>query len=97
MKLCSYPLNGELFEQQDPSAKIDAEKEFSNEGDYLHTFRGRILFLSAVDEWVPRNPDSQGPSKEGNISGEIRRVMNCGDNGRSEMTTDLYSAPSQSM
>lgn len=97
MKLCSYILDGKLFEQQNPSAKIYAKKELSYERDDLHTFRRRILFLSGEDEWVPRDPDCQGPGKEGNISGEMRRDMNGGDNSRREMTTDLYSAPSQSM
>jgi hypothetical protein len=59
-----------------------------------------MMILSGVDEWVPRDPDCQSPGEEGNISGEMGIEvgdMNNGNNGRSEMITDLYSAPSQSM
>jgi hypothetical protein len=58
------------------------------------------MILSGVDEWVPRDPDCQSPSKDGNISGEMGIEVgdvNHGNVGRSEMITDLYSAPSQSM
>lgn len=69
MEFRSYPLNGKLLKQQKRSAKIYAEKEFSNELDDVSTFRRRITFQSAVHEWVPSDPHRTSPSNEGNISG----------------------------
>jgi hypothetical protein len=100
MKFRSYPLNGKLFEEQNPSAKIYAKKEFANESDDLRTVRRRMRIFSGVNEWVIRDPYRQSPSKEGNISGERGidvRDMNDTDNGLSKMITYLYRAPSQSM
>jgi hypothetical protein len=100
MEFPSYPLNGKLLKQQKRSAKIYSEKEFSNETDDVFTFRRRIRILSAVDEWVPRDPNCGSPSNEGNISGEMGvdvRDINNGNNGQPNTITDLRSAPSQSM
>ncbi|SRR6266403_201765 len=100
MEFCGYPLNGKLLKEQKRSAKIYAEKKFSNEPDDIFTFSRRILILSGVNEWVPRDPNCGSPYNEGNISGENSidvRHMNDGNNGQLKATTDLQSALSQSM
>ena len=71
MEFRSYPLNRKLLKQQKRSAKIDAEKKFSDESDDSFTFRRPIRLLSAVDEWVIRDPNCGSPSNKGNISGEM--------------------------
>jgi hypothetical protein len=92
MEFPSYPLNAKLLKQQKRSAKIYAEKEFSNEVDDVFTLSRRILILSGVDERVPRDPYCGSPSNEGNISGEMGidvRDINNGNNGQPNTTTDL--------
>jgi hypothetical protein len=71
MEFRSYPLNAKLLKQQKRSAKIYAEKEFSDEVDDVFTLSSRIIILSGVDERVPRDPNCGSPSNEGNISEEI--------------------------
>lgn len=69
MEFSSYPLNGEFLKEKKPSAKVNAEKKSADETDNLHALRGRIRRLSAVNEWVPCDPNCQTPAEEGNVSG----------------------------
>ncbi len=100
MKFSSYPLDREFLEEQKCGAKVNAEQQFANEIYDACAFCGRLRILPAIDERVPRDPDRQGPSKQGNVSDEMgvdERDMNGSNHEEPDMVTDLRKAPNQSM
>jgi len=72
MKFSSNPLNGKLLKEQKPTAQVNAEKQTTDQLDDSLIFISGVL-LAGVDERVPRDPDCQTPSKQGNVSGRDGR------------------------
>ena len=75
MEFPSYPLDENSSESKSESKsaaqRVNAELQFGNEPNDVHTFNRRLRILPTIDEGIPADPDRQGPSKEGNVSDEM--------------------------
>ena len=100
MEFPSYPLDREFLEEQKCGAKVNAEQQFAYEIYDVYTFNGRLRVLPVVDERIPRDPDRQAPSKQGNVSNDIGaddRDVNGSNHEEPDLVTDLRKAANQSM